>query len=53
MNLAYRFEEYSKQSMEWEKRRMMIKSFSGPIIIVATGLDHNDKFGGCALYINN
>jgi hypothetical protein len=53
LTLGFRFEDYSKLSMEWEKRRLMIKSFNGPIIILATGLDQNDKFGGCALYMNN
>ena len=53
LNLMFRFEEYAKISMEWEKRRMMIKSFNGPIAILGTGLDQNDKFGGCALFINN
>ena len=53
LNLSFRFEEYAKLAMDWEKRRMMVKSFNGPIIIVGTGLDQNDKFGGCALFINN
>ena len=53
MNLVFRFEEYAKLAFDWEKRRMMVKSFNGPIILVGTGLDQNIKFGGCALFINN
>jgi hypothetical protein len=38
MKLSYRYEGYSKQVIDWEKRRMMIKSFTGKILILATGL---------------
>ena len=53
MKLVFRFEDYSKLSMDWEKRRLLIKSYPGNIVILGTGLGTNDKFGGCGLYINN
>ncbi len=39
--------------MDWEKRRLLIKSYAGHILILGTGLGTNDKFGGCGLFINN
>lgn len=53
LNLAFRFEDYAQLAMDWEKRRMMLKSFTGPIVIMASGLDPAQKFGGSGLYINN
>ena len=38
MKLSYRYEGTSKQVIEWEKRRMMVKSFTGKILILAIGL---------------
>lgn len=33
-------------------RRLLIKSYTGNILMVGTGLG-NDEFGGVALYLNN
>ncbi len=38
LKLSYRYEGYSKQVIEWEKRRLMVKSFTGKILILAIGL---------------
>ena len=52
MKIVYRYDYYSNQSIEWEKRRLMVRSFQGKIMILGIGLGgdafafviDNDKF---------